>query len=125
MKERGRGKKGEMQTKEVVQTQFSLLTENQCPVSPYLKYSSLWILVTEDGSLWSSPLVIWVSCPGYIPSPLLLHPISLAGRAAWEAEEGLLLCKCCSATAKPQCVTNIILITQPEHCTLTGCYEEN
>lgn len=43
-------------------------------------------------------------------------PICLAWRAAWEAEKGLLRCECCSATAKPQCVINIILVTQPKHC---------
>lgn len=96
-------------------------------MATYPKYSSLWILVAADCFAWSSPLFIWVSCPGNVPSPLILHPhLSYLGDSiAWEAEKGLLWCGCCSATAKPQCVINIILVTQPKHCTLTDCYEQN
>lgn len=46
-------------------------------------------------------LPVWVSSLGCVPSRLLLSfPFLLASWAVWETEKSLVLCKCCSATAK-------------------------
>jgi len=67
---------------------------------------------------------IWISCPGYVPSQLLAHPVYLLGvregrSAEWQKETALMLCKHCSTVAKILWLSiNTILVTNSKHSTM-------
>jgi len=58
--------------------------------------------IAEHDAIWygTSICLVWVICPGCIPSHLTVHSQLLAGRAAQGAEKSLTLCKNFSATTK-------------------------
>lgn len=118
MEERWRSKKGEMQMKEVVQTQLFVSSHRKPMPSQSLSngYLSKTLLPLDfSGWRWLYMQVPPCSFGSDVlvrSSHLFYSPICLAGKVAWDAKQDLLWCECCSARAKPQFVVKIILVTQ-------------
>ena len=70
-------------------------------------------LIAKHDTTWcgTSPWPAWASCPGCVPSQLLVHPQTPPGRAEWGAV-ALALCKQCSATTTNINVLSLLFSSQ-------------
>lgn len=73
-------------------------------------------------SLWP----VWVSCPGSVPSQVLVHTQLLFGKAMWEDEMSFILCKHYSTTTEMSvCDQHFHSKSQTQHYTYTTRNEIN
>ena len=66
-------------------------------------------------SLWT----VWVSCPGSVPSQLLVSlPVPTAGSTLWKAGTSLTLCSTAQQHLEHWCVSNTVFLLNPRQSTI-------
>lgn len=85
------------------------------PLFPSFPQFYCWAWCLWGGtSLWA----VWASCPGCDPPSSWCTPSLVAGRAAWEANKSLSLCKSCSAATKTSPLLSSKIQTKVSHNSL-------